>query len=405
MITPAFSLDFVSATLDPRVTFTRSGATATRTNSSGYVEIVAADVPRFDFDPITLACKGLLVEGSSQNILNYSQDFTQSLWTKTNVSVTANATTAPTGTSIGSKIIENTATNLHRLEMPQSPRAIAAGTTVTFSIYAKAAERTFIYITDDSGTAFWTAYFNLSNGTIGNIGTQSFATITPAGNGWYRCSLTYTTTATLLRGRYGLAISNGVASYTGDGTSGAFFWGSQLEIGTLTSYVPNLLLAFTTRNPDVATITGTNFSDWWQADKGGATVQALPSTVSGIRPLIQFDDGTANEIIALRGNTTNPELYVVDGGTPQAQIDAGTIAANTAYSLTGWWQTNFCAARKDNGARVEDLTATIPTVTQARIGSDGTNYLNGHLATINYYDQFSSQIYTRRKNKVVFNVI
>lgn len=45
------------------------------------------------------------------------------------------------------------------------------------------------------------------------------------------------------------------------------------------------------------------------------------------------------------------------------------------------------------------------TVTQARIGSDGTNYLNGHLATINYYDQFSSQIYTRRKNKAVFNLM
>jgi hypothetical protein len=155
----------------------------------------------------------------------------------------------------------------------------------------------------------------------------------------------------------------------------------------------------------VATITGTNFSDWWQAGLGGTTVQALPSTVSGICPLIQFDDNTANEIIALRGNTANPELYIVDGGAPQAQIDAGTIAANTAYSLTGWWQTNFCAARKDNGARVEDLTATIPTVTQARLGSDGANYLNGHLTTINYYDQFSGQIYTRRKNKVIFTVI
>jgi hypothetical protein len=54
---------------------------------------------------------------------------------------------------------------------------------------------------------------------------------------------------------------------------------------------------------------------------------------------------------------------------------------------------------------VTDTTATIPTVTQARLGSDGTNYLNGHLATINYYDQFSSQIYTRRKNKAVFTVI
>jgi len=142
-----------------------------------------------------------------------------------------------------------------------------------------------------------------------------------------------------------------------------------------------------------------------QAGLGGATVTALPSTVNGTRPLLQFDDGTANEIIALRGNTTNPELYIVDGGTPQAQIDAGTIAANTAYSLTGWWQTNFCAARKDNGARVEDLTATIPTVTQARLGSDGTNYLNGHLATIDYYDQFSGQIYTRRKNKVFSSLL
>ena len=147
------------------------------------------------------------------------------------------------------------------------------------------------------------------------------------------------------------------------------------------------------------------FSEWWQAGFGGSTVQALPSTVIGTRPLIQFDDGTANEIIALRGNATNPELYVVDGGAPQAQIDAGTIAVNTAYSLTGWWQTNDCKARKDSGAVVTDTTATIPTVTQARLGSDGTNYLNGHLATINYYDQFSGQIYTRRKNKAVFTVI
>ena len=134
-------------------------------------------------------------------------------------------------------------------------------------------------------------------------------------------------------------------------------------------------------------------------------MQVTPSTVSGIRPLVQFDDGTANEIIALRGNTTNPELYIVDGGTPQAQLDAGTIAANTAYSLTGWWDTNDCKARKDAGSVVIDTTAAIPTVTQARLGSDGTNYLNGTLATIKYYDKFSSQIYTRRKNKAIFSLL
>jgi len=160
-----------------------------------------------------------------------------------------------------------------------------------------------------------------------------------------------------------------------------------------------------TRNADVATITGTNFSNFWDASKGGAQVQAIASTVSGIRPLVQYDDGTANEIIALRGNTTNPELYIVDGGTPQAQLDAGTIVANTAYSLTGWWAANDCKARKDLGAVVTDTTATIPAVTQARIGSDGTNYLNGTIATIEYYAAFSSQIYTRRKNKVIFNLM
>jgi hypothetical protein len=135
-------------------------------------------------------------------------------------------------------------------------------------------------------------------------------------------------------------------------------------------------------------------------------VQVTPSTVSGIRPLVQFDDNTANEIIALRGNTTNPELQIVDGGTPQATIDAGTIAANTPYSLTGWWDANDCKARKDSGAVVADTTATIPTVTQMRIGSDGTNYLNGTIATINYYNTFFGQlIYTRRKNKVFSSLL
>jgi hypothetical protein len=193
--------------------------------------------------------------------------------------------------------------------------------------------------------------------------------------------------------------------YTGDGTSGLYLWGAQLEAGSFpTSYIPTTATALT-RNADVATITGTNFSNFWNASKGGAQVQAIASTVSGIRPLVQYDDGTANEIIALRGNTTNPELYIVDGGTPQAQLDAGTIVANTAYSLTGWWAANDCKTRKDLGAVVTDTTATIPAVTQARIGSDGTNYLNGTIATIEYYAAFSSQIYTRRKNKVIFNLM
>jgi hypothetical protein len=141
-----------------------------------------------------------------------------------------------------------------------------------------------------------------------------------------------------------------------------------------------------TRNADIATITGANFSDWWQAGKGSALVRARPSTVSGTRPWVQFDDTTGNNIIALRGNTTNPELYI-KATTDQAQIDAGTIASNTRYRLAGSWAENSCAASINSGTPVLDGMATIPVVTQARLGSDGTNYLNGHLESVDYYNE------------------
>jgi hypothetical protein len=406
---PKVSIDFQSAVLDPRISFTRSLATATRTNSVGLVEQVAADTARFDYDPITLTCRGLLIEELRENSLPYSEQFDNAVWTKQRSSIVQNVEIAPDGTLTGDNLIENTDNNTHFVF---DGVLTANSTTYTWSIFLKAKERTKAAVIFNTKSQVLTGrVFDLLNGTS-SAPPSGFTSATthdmkPVGNGWYRCSVTVNsaTGAGIFHCRVYTADASGNLSYTGDGSSGIYIWGAQRETGAFpTSYIPTTITALT-RNADVATITGTNFSDFWQANKGGVQVQAIPSTVSGIRPLVQYDDGTANEIIALRGNTTNPELYIVDGGTPQAQLDAGTIAANTAYSLTGWWATNDCKARKDSGAVVIDTMATIPTVTQARLGSDGTNYLNGHLATIDYYDQFSGQIYTRRKNKVIFNVI
>jgi hypothetical protein len=204
------------------------------------------------------------------------------------------------------------------------------------------------------------------------LGAQAFP------NGWWR--LTATRTGTSASAGPGLSVSGVGAT--------AHIYEFQVEQAAFpTSTIPNSGVTTTTRNADVATMTGTNFSDWWTATTGAAVIRALPSTVSGTRPLIQFDDTTANEIIALRGNTTNPELYIVDGGTPQAQIDAGTIAENTAYNLAAAWNTDNCAASINGDTAVTDVTATMPTVTQARLGSDGTNYLNGCLQTFRYWPQ------------------
>ena len=401
MMTPALSFDFKSAVLDPRITFARTGATATRINASGLVETVAADTPRFDFNPISLACRGLLVEETRQNILFPSNDFANVAWTPTEASVVSVANADPAGNANSQKLVDTAVSSVHRIGISMS----VVPNTYTISLYAKAAEIScFTLIRSGSGLA--SARFNLATMTATNISGATALTMTTEKNGWVRCTMTWTSAVTITRTLFiQLEKPAGTATYVGNGTDGLFLYGMQREIGTsATSYIPTTTAAVT-RNADVATITGTNLSSFWQASKGGVLVRARPGTVSGTRPWVQFDDGTADNLIAIRGNTTNPELYIVDSTTPQAQIDAGTIAANTDYAMTAWWNTDDCKARLNNGAVFSDTSATIPTVDQMRIGSDGTNYLNGHIASIGYYDRFSSQIYTRRKNKAVFSLL
>jgi hypothetical protein len=134
-------------------------------------------------------------------------------------------------------------------------------------------------------------------------------------------------------------------------------------------------------------MTGANFSDWYNASEGAAVIQALPSTISNTRPAIQLDDNTANESIALRGVAADPQLFVVDGGSPQATLDAGTITANTVYKLGGAWKASSFATAINGAAAVTSASGTLPTVTQARLGSDGTNYFNGHLQNLRYWPQ------------------
>jgi hypothetical protein len=411
MSNAAAIFDFTTAVLDSRVTFTRTtGAAnpATYVASNGLVTAAANNQARFDYNPTTLAIRGLLIEQSQANLMLRSEDFASANWNKGGASVTSNSTVSPDGATTADTVVENTTNATHTVDQAVN---VSASTSYTVTFFAKRASGTrnvFIQINTSGGTTgAGFVWFDLGTGatstitTLGGTFVGVSASTTAFQNSWYKCTLTFTTNTGNTGATFYIGLYNAGRSYLGDGTSSIYLWGAQLEAGAFaTSYIPTTTTALT-RNADVATITGANFSSFWQAGFGGTSAQATPSTVSGIRPLVQFDDNTANEIIALRGNTTNPELYIVDGGTPQAQLDAGTIAANTAYSLTGWWDTNDCKARKDSGAVVTDNTATIPTVTQMRIGSDGTNYLNGTIATINYYDSFFGQpIYTRRKNKV-----
>jgi hypothetical protein len=389
-VLPKLALDFTTASLDPRIIFTRADNTATRVNSSGYVEIIGADTPRFDYDPVTLICKGLLIEESRTNILTYSNTFSNAIWLKGTSNTTADPVVtsgyaSPDGTLNAFRVQITLPGDTQWSLLRQRPVAVSvsSGGSLAQSVYLKASDPSQI------GKKVTVYVYDITNLTykalVNHVLTDS----------WVRVS----TISTFGGGTSSIEYSIGKARSTNGGPTDAeaatdfLLYGAQLEVGAFaTSYIPTTTTALT-RNADVATMTGINFSDFWQATRGGVLVRALPSTVSGTRPLIQFDDNTADNIIALRGNITNPELYIVDGGTPQAQLDAGTIVANTPYSLTGWWQENNSFAQLNTQASVRDNTVTIPTVTQARIGSDGTNYLNGTIAAIYYYDELANSIY------------
>jgi hypothetical protein len=410
MITPSFALtatervlpklavDFTTAALDQRVTFTRTGNTATVVNSSGYVAPINADLPRFDFNPTTLVCKGLLIEEQRTNLFTYSNEFNNASWTKSEASITSNVTTSPAGTLTGSKFIESTANSQHRLY-----KVVSSTTNTnpyTISLFCKAAERTRIYIAMVEGATFsrqGSATFNLTDGTIQSVNSGSngatggSATITNYGNGWYRCSYTLTLGGADTAIFCDINLNNGSGiSYTGDGTSGLYLYGAQLEAGLFsTSYIPTVA-SQVTRSADLATMTGANFSDWYSANQGtfvGTALPQTPITNTAGQVIMSADDGTSSNRIQIYRNANNG-FYGVSQSPAAYSSAAGVWSINT----TGKVAATFNAGSQFGAYQgvllpASGSSASLPTTNVLHIGTrfDGTAFFNGCIQKIAFY--------------------
>jgi hypothetical protein len=391
---PTLALDFANmTTLDSRITFTRASG-ATYFDSSGVLQTAASGVARFDHNPTTLAPLGLLIEEQRTNLVTYSEDFANAAWTKTRSSITANTIVAPDGTLTGDKLVENTDNNTH-LIVSNAP-SLSSGTVYAVTVFAKAAERTNFALQLGTGSeAFGAsvpfAYFNLSNGTTSGASSAT-ATMTSIGNGWYRCSLvTIAATATAATSvRIKLANSTPSDSYTGDGFSGIFIWGAQLEAGAFpTSYIPTVAAA-ATRNADVASMTGTNFSSWYRADEGTVYVDSpANSSASNITALTISDNTSSNRFfIGTGGNNTVWNPFVITSGVGVATLTQSNLyPPQTNPKIVLAYQVDNFAASVSGNTAVTDTSGALPVVNRLYIGASATGgaNLNGTIRKIAFY--------------------
>jgi hypothetical protein len=179
------------------------------------------------------------------------------------------------------------------------------------------------------------------------------------------------------------------ANYTGNGTSGLFIYGSQLELGAFaTSYIPTVATAVT-RNADVATMTGTNFSDWYNASQGafyGEAVVGRQVSTAGTGVYVASNAVTNSMSMFYRGSGATG-AQVVDGGATQADLSpTGVLTANQVFKSVLAYKANDFAASGNAGTVVTDATGTVPTLDRLFIGTN-VNYLNGHVRKISYYPQ------------------
>jgi len=275
-VLPRLALDWTTGAPQAGVDVVRAGV-ATFVGSDGLIQSASANTQRVDYSS---GIPALLVEEARSNLAVQSSSFGSAAWGVQQVSVNVNTLQSPDGTVNADTITQNSATAIHGLT---GSIVVTSGTTYAWSIFAKANTSTILQLTfgNSSGTFSGVGYanFNLSTGVVtATGGTLVGSDIENYGNGWYRCWIAATATVSAATNNW-LAIANSttygrLASYTGNNASGFYIFGAQVEVGARpSSYIPTEAVAVT-RNADVASMTGANFSDWFNASAGTFFISA-----------------------------------------------------------------------------------------------------------------------------------
>jgi hypothetical protein len=381
------------AQLEQRDTVTAYTPTTTQTITNYIPTLLTApaDSARFDHNPVTGESLGLLVEEQRTNLQTYSEDFTNAVWNNetSRTIITENAIVAPDGTLTATKFSATTENNLHRVY--NFGLYLSAGVATTISFYAKRSGFD-VSITDSGGR--YAAVFNLATGisTAFNFGDSITASMVSVGNGWYRCIATVIPIPSGNFPLLSMCLSDGVASFEGNGYDGYFIWGYQLEAGSFpTSYIKTEA-SQVTRSADSASMTGANFSDWYNPSQ--STVYCESSTVAPNSAVVAYSpyalsSGSATNAIFTQyyNGAVNSIVRTVPDGEA-ARMNFSPIVPNTFYKTVLASAKNDFATSTSGSTVVVDTLGVMPSgVNVLTLGISYSNQqpLNGHIRKLSYY--------------------
>jgi len=395
------------AQLEQRSSATAYTATTTQaiTNYIPVLQTASAGQARFDHNPTTGESLGLLIEEARTNSITYSSDFSNAAWTKLGVTITSNTIVAPDGTLTGDKVVPSVSQTYNQ---NYSSLTLLTGTNYAISCYAKKGEYSYLNLAlIYNASNYAGAQFDLNAGSVLYTRASGFGysvvstSIAPVGNGWYRCVVVATSGLTGIYPNVVASNSLWTSGYpdiaiTADGFSGVYIWGAQLETGSFaTSYIPTVASSVT-RNADAASMTGTNFSSWFNNANMSAYIEAATNAPPASTNTTGFslNDGTLNRTNFFQSgggslSSARAWLFAYNNGATIVSLNSAATAVTQSVMAKSCVaiKTNDFGFSLNSGAVLTDTDGTPVVPTQMNIGADynASAYLNGTIKKLAYY--------------------